>query len=149
MNQLLRVLFVGTVLFGIGFAHAQQANELAAGPKQVRRFTVTFSGADADKVQRVLATIIRTDAQPQPDQAGFKTSADSGWVIKQPSDKSFVAEIRIPDDIMDGLYRVQIDITATMGSSEYVNGKDFQVPEIHVRNSSTFTPPKIEVKESR
>jgi hypothetical protein len=35
-----------------------------------------------------------------------------------------------------------------MGTAEYLSGKDFQLPEIHVTNSNTFTPPKIEVKES-
>lgn len=140
------VLFAVTVL-GVGFAQAQQATELTAHPKQVRTFTITFHGTDADKVQKVLGTLMRTDPQPEPSQSGFKTSAPSEWVTQTPA-KTFVVTITIPDDIMDGSYHLQVDVNATKGTAEYLSGRDFQLPDIHIKNGNSFTPPKIEVKET-
>jgi len=146
-NKLKLILFAG-ILLSLGIAQAQQATELAKHPGDALKLAITFSGPDADKVQRVLASIGRTGPNPQPpNQQGFQTSIDSGWVTNQTSTRTFVIEIKIPANVMSGSYRLLIDTNATIGGAEYVAGKDFQLPDIHIENPNTFTPPKIEVKE--
>lgn len=148
MKRIFKTIVLAGTLLGLGIAQAQQVTELAKHPGDVLKFSLTFSGPDADKVQKVVASIARTGPNPQPaNQSGFPTGADSGWVTNQTSTRTSVVEIKIPTNIMSGSYRLQIDTSATIGGAEYLAGKDFPLPEIHIENPNTFTPPKIEVKE--
>lgn len=112
-------------------------------PGDVIRLEVKFDGADAGKVQQIIARLDRT-SPALDNQANFSGYCQGGWVGDAPS-HTFSVEIKIPDAIGTGEYRLTIIAQSPYGQTNYVAGQQFQTPLFHIRNPATFTPPNVHV----
>jgi hypothetical protein len=85
-------------------------------------------------------------SQIPKDQAGFTGQFNTAGRVQASSPRTFVVEMKIPDNAATGEYRLFVDAAADEGSAGYSDGQEFNTPAIHVENPRTFTPPSIGVK---
>lgn len=144
----LRLAFA--VLLACSLSQAQ-VKELPLHPNDVRKFEVTFSGPDAEKIDSVCLQLRATTEAPA-NQVGFTTVIPCmAWLPPVPvgAPRIFHPEIRIPENAATGDYNLEVisRVVADAGGTTYTAGKQFQLHSFHVENPRTFTPPKITVKE--
>jgi hypothetical protein len=135
-----------TVGLAVSAASAQQVTEVKQ-PGDVIRVDIKFDGQDADKMTGVSLYLAKPDGNQSKDQVGFAASfgSDSGFNPSAPG--TFHAEVRIPKGIASGDYILYVNAQCGAGSTQYVSGRDFQLPPFHIRNGETFRAPKITVTE--
>lgn len=121
---------------------AQQVTDFRQ-PGDVIRLEVKFDGSDAAKIQKVIASLERT-SPALDDQVNFHANISTGWT-SETSPHTFDVEIKIPDDIGTGEYRLTIIALSPYGQTNYVAGQQFQLATFHIRNPAKFTPPGIQV----
>jgi hypothetical protein len=141
-NRVLKFLIIG--LLSSAFVQAQETPKpLPRHPGDVVKYEITFSGPNAGKIKMLFA---RMNTQTIPkDQVGFTGQFNTPGQV-QVSSPTIVVEMKIPDNIATGEYRLSLSATASEGSADYADGQDFNVPAVRVENPRTFTPPAITVK---
>ena len=133
------------ICLSLGLSQAQDAKPLARHPGDVIKYEIKFDGPNADKIKTVFARMNATGLVPK-DQSGFATQFNPPGDVPASSPKTFIVEMKIPDNAATGEYRLHVTATAEEGRAEYESGQEFNVPTIHVENPRTFTPPGIAVK---
>lgn len=142
-NRVLKFLIIG--LLTSAFLQAQEAPKpLPRHPGDVIKYEIEFGGPNADKIKTVSARM-NTDRVPK-DQSGFTTQINTSGEFKESSPKTFVIEMKIPDNAATGDYRLFVNANATEGGASYADGQEFNIPAIRVENPRTFAPPAITVK---
>jgi hypothetical protein len=132
------------VLLSLGFLQAQEAKPLARHPGDILKYEIKFSGPTADQIKSVDASLGLTSAT-QKDQPGFNTGVPGA--VSHPSLDTYHVEMKVPDDIANGDYVLNVNISAALGSTSYNNGNGFTLPPVHIENPRTFVPPSIAVKQ--
>ena len=141
-NRVLKFLIFGLLSFA--FAQAQEAKPLARHPGDVIKYGLTFDGPNADRIKAVSGGL-SLKGPIQKDQSGFTNGIGSRGTLTAP--KTFVLEFTVPPNIATGDYHLEgIGASADEGSADYSDPQDFKVPDIHIENPKTFTPPGITVK---
>lgn len=148
MTRVLKtILFAGTLL-GLGIAQAQEAKVEPLHPGDTVKFAITFSGTDADKIKQVNAAFVLT-SPPLANQPNFSQSFESGATTSATTTRTYLVELKVPDNIASGEYVLHIGATPSPspGSIQYVAGQDFPLHSFRVENSRTLIKPSIKVVE--
>jgi hypothetical protein len=132
-----------TVGLAVSAVSAQTVTEIKQ-PGDVIRLEVKFDGPDAAKVKQISVRLDRTGAI-LADQPGFTSNFQGNWVTES-SPKTFHVDIKIPDGVATGEYKLSVNAQGTPGQTQYTAGEQFQLGLFHIRNPATFAPPSIQVK---
>jgi hypothetical protein len=131
------------VLLNLAAMQAQDAHPLPRHPGDVIKYEIKFDGPNADKITRVGGGLNITQQIPK-DQAGF--AGNVGATINAPSSpKTFILELKVPDNIATGDYTLAFTAYAAEGYGNYANGQDFKLPSVHIENPKKFSPPSVTV----
>jgi hypothetical protein len=141
-NRVLEFLLLG--LLSSALVQAQEPKVLPRHPGDVIKYEIKFDGPNADRIKTVYARM-NTGQNPPKDQAGFSNQFSTLGQVQASSPRTFAVEMKIPDNVATGEYRLYISATAAEGGADYADGQEFDVPAVHVENPRTFTPPSIKV----
>jgi len=140
-----RVLkFLIPCLLSLSVLQAQQAQPLARHPGDVIKYQIVFDGPNADRIKTVYAWMTAEQGAPK-DQVGFTNQFNTLGQVQPSSPRTFIVEMKVPDNIYNGEYTLHFNATADEGSGGYANGQDFNVPAVHIENPRKFTPPGVKV----
>lgn len=131
-------------LLSLCCAQAQEASTLARHPGETVKYQISFSGENADRIKAVYATLSTGQAAPK-DQVGFQNNFATNGQIPPTSPRTFVVEMKIPDNAASGDYHLYVTAYANEGSANYADRQEFTIPPIHVENPKKFSPPSITV----
>jgi hypothetical protein len=143
MARVSKFSFVIAALLSLGFLHAQVAAPLARHPGDVVKYEIKFDGPNADRIKTVYARM--NMGQPPKDQAGFTSQFNTPGQVQPSSPKTFLIEMKVPDNAANGEYTLFVTATADEGSANYQEGQEFNVPPVHIENPKKFVPPSVKV----
>jgi len=136
--------FVITTVLSLCPCRAQEAQPLPRHPGDVIKYEIKFDGQNAERIKSVYARM-NTGQQPPKDQAGFATQISTNGEIQATSPRTFIIEMRVPDNLASGEYKLFIGANAGEGSATYSDGQDFNIPPVSIENPKKFAPPAIKV----
>jgi hypothetical protein len=115
-------------------------------PGDTIRLSVTLEGSDLDDILAVHANLQGLTETPHG-QKGFQTTLNGGE-SKRVSPTTFTVELKVPDLISDGDYRllyIQIDFKTNQRPSAYYYVTLREIPELHfqIRNPKHFENPIV------